>query len=458
MVAGQIGALVNWSKRDLRSCTLNGASRDGKFDKIVRLSRWQNSAMQAQILIFVFPAITLILSALFAALWWPDKSKRHVLAYSFGFASMAAGVILNIFLLGGIGPLGILSYHIMSMAGLIAIMWATSVRLGQRLPLIAYCGTVIITSGLLWVTSATGERQAMMIAQNLNSALLLALTAQNLWYSGARHMVDRLIIWTFCGFALFGFTRPFLTIYSEQVFGAGEQGAAMLMSFHVLVLCLLMVVLGLSLAASILLDKQAADKVLATQDALTSLPNRGAFEGLAKKALDRATDERVSASLIVADIDHFKRINDTFGHHVGDKVIADFGRLIASRVRPRDAAGRIGGEEFCVLAWNCDEEGAVALAERLRLAFLAARHEGLPIDEVTSASFGVAEFSWGADYSKTFERADAALYAAKRAGRNRVVGEKTSNVARQSEYSDAGAPNPDNTSAEIVSFAERKAR
>lgn len=408
--------------------------------------------MQAQILIFVFPAITLILAALFAVMWWTDKRQKHVLAYSFGFASMAAGVILNIFLLGGIGPLGILSYHIMSMAGLIAIMWGTAVRVGLRVPLIAYAASVAITSVILTATSMAGEREAMMIAQNSNSALLLALTAQNLWHSGTRALVDRAIIWSFCGFSLFGFTRPFLTVFADDIFGAGDDGAAMLIAFHVLVLAVLMVILGLSLAASVLADKQSADAELATQDPLTGLPMRGAFELVAKHLFERASTERISASLIVADIDHFKRVNDTFGHAAGDRVISAFGGLLTARIRPGDAAGRIGGEEFCIIAWNCNEADACALADRLRAAFALMRHEDLPKGDAVTASFGVAQYRPGSDYAQTFERADAALYAAKRSGRNRVFSHEAGEFSRAIE-ADPTAPE----GAEIVSLADRQA-
>ncbi len=419
--------------------------------------------MQAQILIFVFPAITLIYALLFATLWWADKSQRHVLAYSFGFAAMAGGVILNIFLLGGIGPLGMLSYHLMSMAGLIAIMWGTAARVGLRTPIAAYCLTVLITSGVLWVTSAYGERDAMRIAQNMNSALLLALTAQNLWHAGAKGSVDRAIIWVFAAFAAFGFTRPFLSVFSDQLFGPGEDGVLLLMSVHVLVLCVLIVFLGIALAASILADKQEKDAKQATQDTLTGLPTRGAFEFSAKEMLERAVAERIPVSLIVGDIDHFKRINDTYGHHVGDKVIAAFGRMIGSSVRPGDVAGRIGGEEFCILAWNCTEDGASILAERLRKAFVAMRNDALPPDEVISASFGVAQFRVGADYARTFEIADAALYAAKRAGRNCVVGEQCGDFASiqpaevGSEQSETFGTPDLRDEGKIVSLAERHA-
>ncbi len=394
--------------------------------------------MPNQLLIFVFPAITLILAAAFLALWWQNKRQKHVLAYSFGFASMAAGVVLNVVLLGVIGTLGILTYHIMSMAGLIAIMWATAVRVGLRIPLVAYSATVLATAVLLALTSMAGDRNAMVIAQNINSALLLALTAQNLWHAGSRNLADRAIIWSFCGFAVFGFARPFLTIFAEDVFGPGADGAAMLTAFHVFVLAVLMVLLGLSLAASVVSDNQKEDAEQAGLDPLTGLPARGAFEKSAVQLFERSATERVPISLIVGDIDLFKRINDTFGHRAGDSVIREFGGLLSSGVRPGDLAGRVGGEEFCIIAWNCDEEGACALADRLRVLFANMPHKDLPAGEAVTASFGVAEFRGGSSYAGTFERADTSLYEAKRGGRDRVVGEVIGEVSKRLDQHDDG--------------------
>ena len=412
--------------------------------------------MQTQILVYVFPAMTLILSGVFAALWWLDKSQRHVLAFCVGFGSMAAGAILNFFLLGTIGPFAVVIYHIMSMMGVIALMWGSCRRLGLQIPVLAYLATVAATSILLWLTNVTGERQAMLLAQNFNSALLIALTAQILWFAGSRNIADRFVIWTLSGLAVFGFTRPFMSLYSEQVFGPGEQGGLMLVAVHVLVLSVLTIVLGLSLAAGVLLDKQERDNQLATKDALTGLPTRGAFEKLANEMLERSAIERVPISLVVGDIDHFKRINDTFGHKAGDEVIADFGRLIVDRIRPNDVGGRVGGEEFCILAWNCDEEGAAALAERIRIAFENKPHESLPTDKVISASFGVAQFRHGANYSRSFEQADEALYRAKRSGRNQVVGSTIGHFSEKSINKAELVDSDANNGAEILSFASHK--
>jgi len=122
-------------------------------------------------------------------------------------------------------------------------------------------------------------------------------------------------------------------------------------------------------------------------------------------------------SIIFTDIDHFKRINDTHGHAVGDIVLKNFAQMITSTVRSADRVARWGGEEFLIVCMNTTAQQAMTLAEKLR------EHMGVqawPAGLTVTASFGVAEHLPAEDIGEVIERADAGLYAAKRAGRNRV--------------------------------------
>lgn len=376
--------------------------------------------MQALVLTLMIPAITFIFAGVFAVLWYQDRTRKHVLAYAYCYAALASGVVINIWIFDNVGPLGIVSYHLLSMTGLLALLWGTAHRVGLRIPVITYSATIVVTCGILWVASVAGETDAMRMAQHLNSSLLLALAAQNLWHAGRKEFADRALIWVFVAFAAFGFCRPLLTVFSDQLFGAGEEGAALLFAVHVLALAILLTLKALCLIAAILNDKQNKQTEESTIDILTGLRMRASFEEQATAMLVRASEERVNVSLLVGDIDHFKRVNDTWGHSAGDRVIAAFGNLIGDKIRPGDLAGRIGGEEFCMLVWNCPESGAVSLGNRLRQGFAGQAIEGLPEHERFTASFGAAQWEHGESYSDIFKRADAALYKAKRAGRNRV--------------------------------------
>jgi diguanylate cyclase (GGDEF)-like protein len=117
------------------------------------------------------------------------------------------------------------------------------------------------------------------------------------------------------------------------------------------------------------------------------------------------------------DIDHFKRINDTFGHLTGDAVLREFVGLVSDNIRKNDVFARWGGEEFMILAPNSELESAGLLAEKLRLIISSARFES---DAAVTASFGVAQLKPGDTFDTFTMRADAALYRAKDKGRNRV--------------------------------------
>ncbi len=156
---------------------------------------------------------------------------------------------------------------------------------------------------------------------------------------------------------------------------------------------------------------------LATSDHLTGLWNRHRMEEAINHEVSVAERYGRPCALVMFDIDHFKRFNDTWGHDAGDEVLVTVARTVASQLRDSDYVGRWGGEEFIVVAANTALEGASHLAERLRRAIdaLAIRDFGS-----VTASFGVAVHRKGELSRDMVKRADLALYAAKEAGRNRV--------------------------------------
>ncbi len=385
--------------------------------------------MQTLILTFIIPAIALIFAAVFAGLWWQDRARLHVAAFAYCYAALGLGVMINIFIFQAVTPWGIVAYHALSMSGLIALLWGTGHRMGLKTPILAYAASVVFTAVLLWLTIAAGERDALMMAQNINSSLLMVLAAQNLWYAGSRRITDRALIWVLIAMATFGFTRPLLTVFSSRLFGPGEEGAALLLAVHVLALAIFLTLQAIALIAIVLDDKSETEREAATLDPLSGLPMRAKFEEEALVLQQQAREQGAALSLIIVDIDHFKRINDTHGHAAGDQVIAAIGRLLAGALRPKDLCGRIGGEEFCMIAFKCDGDGAKSLAGRLRSAINRLMVPWSTQELRVTASFGAAQWQPHEPYGEAFKRADAALYEAKRAGRDCVM------LAGQEAYS-----------------------
>lgn len=159
---------------------------------------------------------------------------------------------------------------------------------------------------------------------------------------------------------------------------------------------------------------------LSTTDSLTGALNRGAYLSCLRSGLEAADHVIQRMSLVIFDIDHFKAINDTWGHAAGDLVLACVGEICRTVLRDQDVFGRIGGEEFSLMLAGQSLNDAALLAERLRRKFEGVRVEFHGEWLSFSVSFGVAERQAGEGVESLLHRADMGLYAAKRNGRNRV--------------------------------------
>jgi diguanylate cyclase (GGDEF)-like protein len=162
---------------------------------------------------------------------------------------------------------------------------------------------------------------------------------------------------------------------------------------------------------------------IAYEDPLTRLPNRRAAMMRFEEEVARAGRHSQQFALLVIDIDHFKRCNDTYGHQAGDAVLAHVAATMAAQKRGEDMLGRIGGEEFLLLLTGLSGEGAVEAADRVRerVASTPVQHEGKSLGVTISG--GLALFpADGKDWDTLFSAADRRLYAAKADGRNRVLG------------------------------------
>ncbi|MGI9424883.1 MAG: diguanylate cyclase [Hyphomicrobiaceae bacterium] len=160
------------------------------------------------------------------------------------------------------------------------------------------------------------------------------------------------------------------------------------------------------------------------RDALTSVGNRRLFDLVLSEEMVKAQDRNTAMALVMADIDHFKRVNDEFGHLVGDEVLKRFADLLKRNVKGRDTVARYGGEEFTLILPSTDQSDAFKLVEQIRSQLkqtqFSITETGEKMREIT-ASFGVTAYHPGEEKSQLIKRADQNLYEAKRCGRNRSV-------------------------------------
>ncbi|MDX1252612.1 MAG: GGDEF domain-containing protein [Gammaproteobacteria bacterium] len=167
-----------------------------------------------------------------------------------------------------------------------------------------------------------------------------------------------------------------------------------------------------------LMYKQAVEAAL--KDPLTGVHNRTAMDAILQREVDLAHRHGAPLSLIAVDIDHFKSVNDTYGHTIGDSVLTTVAEATSASIRGTDMLFRYGGEEFVVLLSNTGREGALCLAERIRRKVQMARYICNEAMISSTISLGVACLNTGENATTLFTRADQALYQAKAAGRNCV--------------------------------------
>jgi diguanylate cyclase (GGDEF)-like protein len=169
---------------------------------------------------------------------------------------------------------------------------------------------------------------------------------------------------------------------------------------------------------------------LSLTDPLTKLSNRRHFESEARRLIALALRHSHPLSVVMLDVDHFKKVNDTWGHGTGDIVLRGVANTCIGATRTTDVRGRLGGEEFCLLLPETDASGAAVMAERLRLAIASSVYEAEGTSFHVTVSFGVAELGAAVALEQLLAAADRALYRAKTTGRNRIV------IASAEDYSD----------------------
>lgn len=232
-------------------------------------------------------------------------------------------------------------------------------------------------------------------------------------------LIDRTFFWVYLLFGISFFPRTMLSVTQAVSGGLFAFKTSPFWLALQLTLLVFAVVLALVLLAAAMLDIINVLLHDRNIDGLTKLYNRRSFEERSRQALVFQRNEPVC--LVLCDLDHFKAINDSYGHHAGDMVLIECGNIIRRCARKNDIAGRFGGEEFVVLLPGTDLQGAAYFADRVRSALAQARFPALNELQPVTASFGVAELLPDETLSDLVHRADIMLYAAKNAGRNRVM-------------------------------------
>jgi diguanylate cyclase (GGDEF)-like protein len=282
---------------------------------------------------------------------------------------------------------------------------------------------MIITAFAVWLTQDM-ERQSLtrMMAYQFPYAVMQFVGVGIIWRgrSGWTRL-DRFLMAVLAVNGAHFLAKPFV---AHALGGWGVDPQAYHQTPYAMISQSVGTVLALALALLMLImlvrDALAQATSRSETDALSGLFNRGGFQHHAELSLRDAARRHLPVALAIADLDHFKAINDGFGHACGDRVIERFAALLRQTAGDNPVAGRIGGEEFAVLLPGTNLAAARLFAEGARSAFSSLPIDGLPPDHRCTASFGVTELLPGDGIAELMQRADRALYAAKQGGRDQV--------------------------------------
>ncbi|HMI19545.1 MAG TPA: GGDEF domain-containing protein [Sphingomonas sp.] len=299
-------------------------------------------------------------------------------------------------------------------AAYLCVGQSVRIILGQRSQYRALIGTVLaLTAVALLMAFADVPFLYQTLPFQLACALAVSESVIRLVRAPQRHVVDICLIVALSGLAAVFLVRiPLFLILFEPGSHYAVVKASPFQRVSLVISGILTPLTAFLLMVKVIGGVIATYRMRSERDGLTGLLNRQSFD------LAVARDRRAGGFVIMCDIDHFKQVNDRYGHAVGDDVLRAFASLLETTGH---SAGRMGGEEFALLVPVRNAAEAASVAEMIRQRFHAGSPPGIAPDHRLSASFGVARYWSGADPKTVFVRADAALYRAKEAGRNRVV-------------------------------------
>jgi len=370
-------------------------------------------------LVTIYVEAMLGLLLLFA---WVQNSSIHAVAW-WGWAHLLrAGSVMLFGMYGQVSDAISIDLANALLFTAFALTWSGARVFDGRAPEPLY----LVGGAILWILGS----RAPFFAESLNAKVLLSsgiitaytwATAYEFWRGRSEPLVSRwpAIFMLFAHGALFLLRTPLAQMMpwapTSQVF---DSVWLTVLSFEALLFTIAIAFILLAMAKE---RTELRHKTAALVDPLTGIANRRAFLEEVSALSQRQTADARPVAVLLADLDHFKSINDRFGHAAGDRVLQVFAQSAAARLGPSDLFGRLGGEEFAILLYDAGREKGLAVAERIRLSFedAAAEVDGQPVGGTVSMGMVAAEPGY-IDIPALLGRADEALYCAKERGRNRV--------------------------------------
>ncbi|MBW3098929.1 GGDEF domain-containing protein [Pseudohoeflea coraliihabitans] len=367
------------------------------------------------------PAIGIALTLSFLGLYRWNRQPA-ALVFTIAYASGVTALILDVQrqTIDNI-PLSF-TIHFFYLSALSLIVIGLALMMKRRIPYAAILTVVSLAFAgvaVFWFLEPNINMRAVVMSFAPGTLYVLALT---LIPRGATAKINHVLFWIIAAVALQNFLRGTAVLFVAGVSLSPETYADSALSGLLHVMGTLA---GLSIAmcvfTAIWTDRLDDLQQQANTDKLSGLLNRRGLEMEAARCLVANAGSNRPVSLVLCDLDHFKQVNDRFGHAAGDRVIRGFGKVLQAAVPEGGVVGRIGGEEFCILLPGANQAMARLTAEAIRTGFAARLFRFGKEEQFFTASFGVAELQADETYEGLLARADAAIYRAKSKGRNRTV-------------------------------------
>jgi diguanylate cyclase (GGDEF)-like protein len=378
---------------------------------------------------FALNLLTLVcFGVIFSIMYRKERRLKHALYFSYAFFHCATAFAIDLFAPLAISSFrtSVISYLFFSFA-IYSIVKGIFLRYDKPVPAKTVAG-LLAFGQILMIAVMIGHSVAL--GRVVFSFLMSPIFGISLHAALSRRTeaLDKFVLGSLSFGTLIMAVHPIatgLTIEFPEIFGAYSEAVhSFVIYFSVTLLSIPLGAVLLFATAMEIFTKLHSQSIT---DGLTGLLNRASFEEHARKAIR----ENKTVSLIVCDIDHFKRINDTLGHAAGDEVIRKLSACLRNATSGKGLVGRVGGEEFCILLPMANSEMGLLFATNLRsqIAFTGLKN----VDGAATVSMGLATLQEGEDYLSLFNRADEALYAAKHSGRDRVcIAKETAHATQTS--------------------------
>lgn len=368
------------------------------------------------------PTIFAIFAIGFALIWDRNRNLEAAgfwaLGYFCAFVGFTLTPLLNSFpQLEFLRAVGDTAYLVGALFLVVGFGRRYSIKLPSHALGIVFCSSLSV---IYWHWFVVDVYSVRAEAISYGCGALLGIGAWMIYPTLKSHR-NHTMFWILTAFAAQAFLVPIMSIHIlNEDLAAAHIGDTLYLELMILMVSLISLCFAMALMFDqlMIIVRQLRDE--SNTDMLTGLLNRRAFEVEVSELRRDHEKHQNFAALIVCDIDHFKRINDTYGHGAGDKVIRGFGDILRRECRPEDIVGRIGGEEFAVLMPEANQVMARLMADKLRIAMEAYEFPVLENGIAPTVSFGITDFEISEEYEVAFYRADAALYTAKQDGRNCV--------------------------------------